>query len=324
MSRNEIALSAEAVSKRYRTRGKSLTAVDNVDLTLRSGETLGIVGESGCGKSTLAKMLVGLESPDDGEVRIEGKTMARGVRRFMATSRKVQMVFQDPYTSLDPRLTAGQIVREPFEIHRGVLPKAQREKRVAELFERVGLSPDHRNRYPAEFSGGQRQRIGIARALALQPKVIVCDEPVAALDVSVQAQVINLLAELQRDLGISYVFIAHDLSVMRQIANRIAVMYLGSIVESGPVDRVFDYPLHPYTQGLIDAVPVPDPEKAADRSSTLLGDVPSPLRLPSGCRFHTRCPIAEPSCSEQIPQLVPHRHEEHLVACEVVTGATSN
>lgn len=319
VAKRDVVLDAESVSKVYRTRGARLTAVDSVDLTLHAGETLGIVGESGCGKSTLAKMLVGLESPDSGEVRIDGDRMQRGLRRFVKSSRKVQMVFQDPYTSLDPRMTAGQIVREPFEIHRAVLPRARRAQRVSELFERVGLSPDHQDRYPSEFSGGQRQRIGIARALALDPKILVLDEPVSALDVSVQAQVINLLSELQQDLGISYVFIAHDLSVMRQISDRIAVMYLGKIVETGPVERVFDYPLHPYTRGLIDAVPIPDPTARARQHTGLEGDVPSPMARPSGCHFHTRCPIAEERCSRVEPELVVHQEPDHSVACQVVT-----
>ena len=318
--KHDVVLEAAGVSRTYRTRGASLTAVDSVDLKLHAGETLGIVGESGCGKSTLAKMLVGLEPPDRGEVYIDGDRMQTGIRRFVKSSRKVQMVFQDPYTSLDPRMTAGQIVREPFEIHRSVVPRGQREAKVAELFERVGLSPDHLDRYPSEFSGGQRQRIGIARALALDPKVLVLDEPVSALDVSVQAQVINLLAELKRDLGISYVFIAHDLSIMRQISDRIAVMYLGKVVETGPVERVFDYPLHPYTRGLIDAVPVPDPAVPMRREVAIAGDVPSPMARPSGCHFHTRCPVAEDRCSRIEPTLLPHITDDHTVACQVVTG----
>lgn len=300
----ESVLRAEGLVKRYRAGRQTLTAVDGVDLELRAGETLGVVGESGCGKSTLARMLIGIERPDAGRVDVGGRVLPAGRRRFRESSRHIQMIFQDPYTSLDPRMTAGDIVREPFEIHRSRLGRAERDGRVAELFERVGLSPDLRSRYPSEFSGGQRQRIGIARALALEPRVIVCDEPVAALDVSVQAQVVNLLMDLSADLGISYVFIAHDLSIMRQISDRIAVMYLGRIVEEGPADEVFDAPAHPYTRALLDAVPIPDPDRPSVDAGLLQGDVPSPLRVPSGCAFRTRCPIATAVCAEQRPALL--------------------
>lgn len=302
---SEVVLRAEGLVKTYRSGRQTLTAVDGVGLELRAGETLGVVGESGCGKSTLARLLMGIEKPDRGTVEIDGKPMPSGRRRFLESSRHIQMVFQDPYTSLNPRMTVGDIVREPFEIHASKLSRAARDTRVADLFERVGLSPDNRHRYPSEFSGGQRQRVGIARALALEPRVIVCDEPVAALDVSVQAQVVNLLTDLSSDLGISYVFIAHDLSVMRQISDRIAVMYLGRIVEEGPVDRVFDAPEHPYTRALIDAVPVPDPEQSGSDAGLLQGDVPSPLRVPSGCAFRTRCPIAQDRCAADRPALSP-------------------
>lgn len=314
-NREEMVLSAEGLVKRYRTRGQTLTAVDNIDLHLRRGETLGIVGESGCGKSTLARLLMGLEQPDDGHVEIAGRKMPRGRRRFLESSRHVQMVFQDPYTSLNPRMTVGDIVREPFEIHDKRMSRAQREERVVDLLERVGLNADHRNRYPSEFSGGQRQRVGIARALALEPRVLICDEPVAALDVSVQAQVINLLSDLSRDLGLSYVFIAHDLSIMRQISDRIAVMYLGRIVESGPVDEVFDRPAHPYTRALIDAVPVPDPRQRRGAETLLQGDVPSPLKLPSGCAFRTRCDRAQAVCASERPDLAATGSTNHAAAC---------
>jgi oligopeptide/dipeptide ABC transporter ATP-binding protein len=266
-------------------------AVDGVNLTLRRGETLGVVGESGCGKSTLAKLLVGVEKPTGGSIRINGEDVTQlgraGVRKMR---RNVQMVFQDPYTSLNPRMSVGAIVGEPYVIHRDAVPKIGKDRAVQELLDLVGLDPDHINRYPHQFSGGQRQRIGIARALALRPEILICDEPVSALDVSIQGQVINLLERLQDELGLAYLFIAHDLSVVRHIADRVAVMYLGRVVEEGSDVEVYDHSMHPYTQGLLSAVPVPDPTTRGQRDEIILeGDVPSPIEPPSGCRFHTRC-----------------------------------
>jgi peptide/nickel transport system ATP-binding protein/oligopeptide transport system ATP-binding protein len=284
-------------------------AVDGVSLTLRRGRTVGLVGESGSGKSTLGRVLVGIEKPTRGQVLVGGQdvsTMSRADRKELR--RTVQMVFQDPYTSLNPRMSVGEIVGEPYRIHRDAVPKSGRRRAVQELLELVGLDPDHLNRYPHQFSGGQRQRIGIARALAVKPQVLVCDEPVSALDVSVQGQVINLLEDIQDELGLSYLFIAHDLAVVRHIADEVAVMYLGRVVEQGPDAAVYDDPRHPYTRALLSAVPVPDPA-VRDGSGTLVGeivlegDVPSPADPPPGCRFHTRCWLARQVGEGNVPEV---------------------
>ena len=283
----------------------AVQAVDGVDLDVRPGETLGVVGESGCGKSTMARLLVGLEKPTAGSISVTGRELvgARGAK-LKALRRDVQMIFQDPYSSLNPRMTVGDIIGEPFEIHTEVLDKSKRAERVRELMALVGLSPEHIDRYPHQFSGGQRQRIGIARGLALDPKLLICDEPVSALDVSVQAQVINLLQDLQHQLGISLIFIAHDLSVVRHIADRVAVMYLGRVVEIGEQVKVYDNPQHPYTRALLSAVPVPDPKlRGLGNQIVLEGDPPSPANPPSGCRFRTRCWKAQDVCAEKDPQL---------------------
>ncbi len=295
----------------------AVRAVDGVNLELRRGETLGIVGESGCGKSTLARMLVGLEKPTSGDLFVQGKNMSKvGAEERRRGRRNIQLVMQDPYTSLNPRMTVGDIIGEPFEVHPDVVPKGQRRAKVQELLELVGLNPDHINRYPHQFSGGQRQRIGIARALALNPEIILCDEPVSALDVSIQAQVINLLEKLQNELGLSYIFIAHDLSVVRHIADRVAVMYLGKVVEIGTEDEIYESPTHPYTQALLSAVPVPDPKLRGLRDQIVLtGDVPSPANPPSGCRFRTRCWKAQDICAEQEPLLQIRDKSGHPSAC---------
>ena len=295
----------------------AVRAVDGVNLELRRGETLGIVGESGCGKSTLARMLVGLEKPTSGDLFVQGKNMSKvGAEERRRGRRNIQLVMQDPYTSLNPRMTVGDIIGEPFEVHPDVVPKGQRRAKVQELLELVGLNPDHINRYPHQFSGGQRQRIGIARALALNPEIILCDEPVSALDVSIQAQVINLLEKLQNELGLSYIFIAHDLSVVRHIADRVAVMYLGKVVEIGTEDEIYESPTHPYTQALLSAVPVPDPKLRGHRDQIVLtGDVPSPANPPSGCRFRTRCWKAQDICAEQEPLLQIGDKSGHPSAC---------
>jgi oligopeptide transport system ATP-binding protein len=301
----------------FKTKVGAVQAVDGVDIQLRRGETLGVVGESGCGKSTLAKLLVALEKPTSGEINVRGEnmvTMSGG--KLRRARRNIQMVLQDPYTSLNPRMTVGDIVGEPFEIHPEVTPRKGREQAVRDLLDLVGLNPDHINRYPHQFSGGQRQRIGIARALALKPEIIVCDEPVSALDVSIQAQVINLLESLQNEMGLSYIFIAHDLSVVRHIADRVAVMYLGRIVEIGNDREIYEEPTHPYTQALLYAVPVPDPTLRGHRDQIVLeGDVPSPANPPSGCRFRTRCWKAQDICAEQDPALVLREKSPHPSAC---------
>jgi oligopeptide transport system ATP-binding protein len=300
-----------------RTVGR-IQVVDGVDLEVRRGETLGLVGESGCGKSTLAGLLTALDKPTAGEITLLGERLdtKRG-KRLAAARRHIQLIFQDPFTSLDPRMTVESIIREPFTIHPDVLPRSEQRHRVRELLEIVGLNPDHADRYPHQFSGGQRQRIGIARALALRPEVLVCDESVSALDVSVQGQILNLLTELQREFGIACLFISHDLAVVEHIADRIAVMYLGRIIEHGPSDEVYDHPRHPYTQALLSAIPEANPNQARRRTRIRLeGEVPNPLHPPSGCAFRTRCWKAAEVCARETPRLrLPSTGPSHEVAC---------
>lgn len=295
----------------------TLDAVDDVTLSLAPGRTLGIVGESGCGKSTLSRMLVGILPPSDGSLYVDGIDIAtlRG-ERWREVMRDVQMVFQSPYTALNPRLTIGEIVREPLDIHEAHLPKSERTARAATMLERVGLNAGHASRYPYSLSGGQLQRVGIARALVRPARVVVCDEPVSALDVSVQAQVVNLLRELQDELNVSYVFVSHDLAVVANVSHDIVVMYMGRVVESGAAADVLQSPRHPYTQALVDSANVPDPHaERARKPRVLTGDLPSPTDPPSGCRFRTRCWMASDECARSVPALIQRSGAPQRVAC---------
>jgi oligopeptide/dipeptide ABC transporter ATP-binding protein len=326
----DVILEATELVKTFPARGSGLgrrrvSAVDRVSLQLRRGEALGVVGESGCGKSTLARLLVGLERPDSGTLRVDGVDLGRGFRHGgRALRRRVQMIFQDPFLSLNPRLTVAELVAEPLIVHRLAGDRAERRRRIGELLEHVGLSAAAMNRYPHQFSGGQRQRIGIARALAAEPEVLICDEPVSALDVSVQAQVVNLLRNLQQQHDIALLFIAHDLSVVQHIADRVAVMYLGRIAETGCAAEVYARPAHPYTQALLSAVPIVDPAARGSLSRRILlkGDPPSPLDPPPGCRFSTRCRFATEICNRVQPALEPSPEQpDTLVACHHVEQA---
>ena len=298
---------------------KPLKAVDDVSFAIRKGETLGLVGESGCGKTTVGRTLLHLYKPTAGEIWFDGKQIVTKAD-ILEYRKKSAMVFQDPYSSLDPRMTVSDIIGEPLDVHKLYSNKAERAEKIKYLMDLVGLSSEHASRYAHEFSGGQRQRIGIARALAVDPKFIVCDEPVSALDVSIQAQVVNMFEDLQAKLGLTYLFIAHDLLVVKHISTRIAVMYLGKLIEIGPANEVYHEPIHPYTISLLSAVPVPDPKIArANQRIHLEGDVPSPLHMPSGCPFRTRCPRACDKCAEAMPELREIR-PGHFVACHMIEG----
>lgn len=297
---------------------KPLKAVDGITFNIMKGETLGLVGESGCGKTTAGRSILHLYTPTSGEVIYDGTVVGKG--NMNEYRKKATMVFQDPYSSLNPRMTVADIIAEPLDIHKMYSSEQERRDRVLELMAYVGLNSEHASRYAHEFSGGQRQRIGIARALAVKPEFIVCDEPVSALDVSIQAQVINMFDELQDKLGLTYLFIAHDLLVVRHISTRIAVMYLGKMVELAPSDEIYTHPLHPYSQSLLSAVPVPDPKVArANKRIVLSGDIPSPLNSPSGCPFRTRCKYAQKRCSESMPEF-KEVSPGHFLACHIANG----
>ncbi|WP_350278092.1 oligopeptide/dipeptide ABC transporter ATP-binding protein [Kribbella sp. HUAS MG21] len=316
---NDVLLKVEDVRKEFPTQSKeTVQAVAGVSLEVHKGETLGLVGETGCGKSTLARCMARLHDVTSGSVWFEGQEISKLSRKAMRPLRRdVQVIFQDPYGSLNPRRRVGSIIGDPFAIH-NIASGNDRKKRVQELMELVGLNPEHYNRFPAEFSGGQRQRIGVARALALRPKLVICDEPVSALDVSIQAQIINLLADLQQELDLTYVFISHDLSVIRHVSDRIAVMYLGKIVELAPTDELFGQTRHPYTRALLSALPVADPDTADSREQIILGgDIPTATNPPEECRFHTRCPKARLDCAAEEPPLeaVLTDKPDHRTAC---------
>ena len=308
MSENKNLLEVKGLKQYFKIpngflRSLTLKAVDDVSFAIKEGETLGLVGESGCGKTTVGRTILHLYQPTAGEVIFNGKPIKTG-KDVSEFRRQAQMVFQDPYSSLDPRMTVSDIIGEPLDVHKLYANKKEREEKIKYLMDLVGLSSEHASRYAHEFSGGQRQRIGIARALAVDPKFIICDEPVSALDVSIQAQVINMFEDLQKKLGLTYLFIAHDLLVVKHISTRIAVMYLGKLVEIGPANELYHNPKHPYTISLLSAVPVPDPNIARANQRILLeGDVPSPLHMPSGCPFRTRCPRATAACAESMPPL---------------------
>ena len=297
---------------------KPLKAVDDISFAIRRGETLGLVGESGCGKTTVGRTLLHLYKPTAGEIWFDGKKIETK-KDILEYRRKSAMVFQDPYSSLNPRMTVADIIGEPLDVHKMYASSQERQERILDLMAKVGLNSEHANRYAHEFSGGQRQRIGIARALAVNPQFVVCDEPVSALDVSIQAQVINMFDELQDQLGLTYLFIAHDLLVVRHISDRIAVMYLGKMVELAEANEIYDHPLHPYTKSLMSAVPLPDPKKARENKRIVLsGDIPSPLNAPSGCPFRPRCPHATEACAQSMPEF-KEVSSGHFVACHRIS-----
>ena len=334
MSENKILLEVQDLKKYFPvkgTKGPGVQAVESVSLFIHRGETLGLVGESGCGKTTLGRTILRLHEPTSGKIIYDGETIfertldaaGKPVGQKVAVNmlpyrRKMQIIFQDPSASLDPRMTVGEIIGEALDIHKLYGSKQERTDRIKELLGQVGLNTEHANRYPHEFSGGQQQRVGIARALAVKPEFIVCDEPISALDVSIQSQVVNMLEDMQQDLGLTYLFIAHDLSVVRHISNRIGVMYLGCLVELAESYELNRHPLHPYTKTLLSAVPVPDPEVSRSRQRIVLeGDIPSPMNPPTGCRFHTRCPYATDKCKRAVPEFKEHA-PGHWAACHLL------
>lgn len=315
MAEDKVLLKIDDVSKHFRVSGGILKAVSNVNIEIKEGETLGLVGESGCGKSTLGRVVMGIYEPTHGKIIYDGKEVQiKGAKDRLEYAKHAQMIFQDPYASLNPRMTVESIIAEGMEIH-GLYTPEKRKQRVHELLELVGLNKEHANRFPHEFSGGQRQRIGIARALAIEPEFLVCDEPISALDVSIQSQVINLLIDLQKKLGLTYLFIAHDLDIVKYISDRIAVMYLGHLVELGTSDDVYFHSMHPYSEALLSAVPIPDPKLEKEKKRIILeGDVPSPISLPDGCPFAGRCRYATDKCHKEKPSLEEIK-PGHFVAC---------
>ena len=320
-STNEVLLKVENLRKYFHVgKGQTVQAVQDVNFFVRKGETFGLVGESGCGKTTLGRSVIRLHEPTAGKITYNGETiydekLGKKQPKMLPYRRKMQIIFQDPSASLDPRMTVGEIIGEALDIHKICSTKEERKNRINELLTRVGLNSEHSNRYPHEFSGGQQQRIGIARALAVEPEFIVCDEPISALDVSIQSQIVNMLEDMQEELGLTYLFIAHDISVVRHISDRIGVMYLGNMVELGESNVIYKNPLHPYTKTLLSAVPVPDPELSKKRQRIILeGDIPSPINPPSGCRFHTRCPFATEICKQKAPEW-REIEPEHYAAC---------
>lgn len=314
---NQTLVEVNNLTKHFPASHKQIVrAVDDVSFVIQRGETLGLVGESGCGKTTVGRCLLRLIEPTNGQVRFDGRNLTEfGKTELRGLRRRMQIIFQDPYSSLNPRMKVGEIIGEPLVVH-GVGNKLERRERVAELLGVVGLDPDYANRYPHQFSGGQRQRIGIARALALNPDFIVADEPVSALDVSVQAQIVNLLQDLQQKFGITYLFISHGLAVVKHISSRVGVMYLGKLVELAPADEIYSRPLHPYTRALLAAIPIPEPQSAKREAEKLKGDLPTPLNPPSGCRFHTRCPFTTERCKREEPTLVEIA-PGHWAACHL-------
>ncbi|WP_300081044.1 oligopeptide/dipeptide ABC transporter ATP-binding protein [uncultured Thomasclavelia sp.] len=312
---DNILVKVDNVSKHFHTAGGVVKAVNNVSFEIVKGETVGLVGESGCGKSTLGRTLMGIYQPTEGKIYFNNEEInIKKAKDRYKYAKKAQMIFQDPYASLNPRMTVGSIISEGMEIHNMYTPE-KRKERVGELLDLVGLNKEYANRFPHEFSGGQRQRIGIARALAIEPEFLICDEPISALDVSIQSQIINLLIDLQKRLGLTYLFIAHDLDIVRYISDRIVVMYLGHVVEIGESNEVYSNALHPYSQALLSAVPIPDPELEREKKRIILeGDIPSPINLPKGCPFAGRCHYAKPECSESMPEL-KEVSAGHFVAC---------
>lgn len=317
---NEVLLDVRDLYKHFKVSKGVVRSVDGISLKIRKGETLGLAGESGCGKTTAGRTIIRLYDVTSGSIQWKGHELSHLTQKEMTPYRKeLQMIFQDPYASLNPRMTVGDIVTEPMIIHG--IPRDERIDRMRRLLSLVGLNSEHANRYPHEFSGGQRQRIGIARALAVEPECIICDEPISALDVSIQAQIVNMLEDLQHELGLTYLFIAHDLSMVKHISNRVAIMYLGNIVEVAESNELYTNPLHPYTQSLLSAIPVPDPDKSDARSRIQLkGEIPSPINPPSGCKFHTRCPKAFERCSVETPVLCTAGGTDHQCACWLVNA----